>query len=153
MLSYMEARHGSPLRATTTSSVLHITKMLLQILGGWRRTPNNRISSFKDALHQTGYEGIEATVGTREFLWAGALLRMGDQTAGNPRGSGQESWKTRNNVGRGGEEERIDKLSGRSSSGARVFGITAGRCTTALDPGAWHNTVCEGGCRFLWPRG
>ena len=36
----------------------------------------------------------------------------------------------------------------------RGFGI-AGDCgSTALDPGSWYSTVCEGGCRFVaaWMR-
>ena len=50
----------------------------------------------------------------------------------------------------------------------RLFGVTGDWKTAALDPGAWYNTVQEGGCRFmaawvvvvshiqrvgLWPRG
>ena len=31
----------------------------------------------------------------------------------------------------------------------RVFGNTADQSTAALDPTAWYNTVCEGGCRFM----
>ena len=35
-----------------------------------------------------------------------------------------------------------------------LFGVTGDWSTTALDPGAWYNTVHEGGCRFMaaWVR-
>ena len=31
----------------------------------------------------------------------------------------------------------------------RLFGVTGDRSTAALDPGAWHNIVHEGSCRFM----
>ena len=31
----------------------------------------------------------------------------------------------------------------------RLFGITGDRSTAALDPGVWHSTVREWGCRFI----
>ena len=31
----------------------------------------------------------------------------------------------------------------------RLFGVTGDWRTAALDPGAWYNTVQEGGCRFM----
>ena len=36
----------------------------------------------------------------------------------------------------------------------RLFGVTGDWKTAALDPGAWYNTVQEGGCRFMaaWAR-
>ena len=36
----------------------------------------------------------------------------------------------------------------------RLFGVTGDWKTAALDPGAWYNTVQEGGCRFMaaWVR-
>ena len=36
----------------------------------------------------------------------------------------------------------------------RLFGVTGDWRTAALDPGAWYNTVHEGGCRFMatWVR-
>ena len=36
----------------------------------------------------------------------------------------------------------------------RPFGVTGDWSTAALDPGAWYNTVDEGGCRFMavWVR-
>ena len=35
-----------------------------------------------------------------------------------------------------------------------IFGIIGDWNTVALDPGVWHSTVCEGGCRFMaaWVR-
>ena len=53
-------------------------RMLLRILGAWCKSPDKRILSYKDALHRTECESIETTVRTRRLLWAGALLRMGD---------------------------------------------------------------------------
>ena len=36
----------------------------------------------------------------------------------------------------------------------RLFGVTVDWRTAALDPGAWYNTVHEGGCMFMaaWVR-
>ena len=36
-----------------------------------------------------------------------------------------------------------------------MFDITGDWSIVAQDPGAWYNTVCEGGCRFMatWVRG
>ena len=31
----------------------------------------------------------------------------------------------------------------------RLFGVTGDWRTAALDPGAWYNTVHEGGCRLM----
>ena len=53
-------------------------RMLLQILGAWCKSPNNRVHSYKDALQRTGCESIKITVRTRNLSWSGALLRMGD---------------------------------------------------------------------------
>ena len=36
---------------------------------------------------------------------------------------------------------------------SQVFGVTGDWSTAALDPGAWYNTVCEGSCRSICPRG
>ena len=54
-------------------------RMLLQILEAWCKSPNKRILSYKDALQRTKCESIETAMRTRRLLWAGALLRMGDQ--------------------------------------------------------------------------
>ena len=43
-----------------------------------RKSPNNRILSYKDTLQQTGCEIVEVTARTRKSLSAGALLCMGD---------------------------------------------------------------------------
>ena len=53
-------------------------RMLLQILGVRCKSPNKRILSYKDTLQRTECESIETTVRTRRLLWAGALLRIGD---------------------------------------------------------------------------
>ena len=34
----------------------------------------------------------------------------------------------------------------------RLFGVTGDWKTAALDPGAWYNTVQEGGCRLVYGR-
>ena len=50
--------------------------MLLGIRGAWCKSPNNRIISYKNALHRTGCERIETTVRTMRLLWSGSLLRI-----------------------------------------------------------------------------
>ena len=35
------------------------------------------------------------------------------------------------------------------AEGRRLFGITGGWSTAALDPAVWYSTVGEGGCRFM----
>ena len=51
---------------------------------------------------------------------------------------------------RGKEKEWTDCV----SDDLRLFGVTGDWKTAALDPGAWYNTVHEGGCRFMaaWAR-
>ena len=81
--------------------------MLLQILGAWCKSPNQRILSYKDALQRTQCESIEATVRTRRLLWAGALLRTGDHRLPKRVMSGELE-----NAGKH-EGERVDGLRGR----------------------------------------
>ena len=64
----------------------------------------------------------------------------------------RERWRTWEDVGRGGIRNN-----GRKNCVAedrRVLGITGDWSTTSLDPGAWYNSVCEGGCWFMagWVR-
>ena len=54
-------------------------RMLPRIPEAWRRSSNNRILSYKDALQQTGCESIEATERTRKLIWVRVLLRRGDR--------------------------------------------------------------------------
>ena len=66
------------------------------------KSPNKRNLSYKDALQRTECESIEITVRTRRLLWAGALLRMGDNRL--PKRVISESSRTRENAGRGGKK-------------------------------------------------
>ena len=127
--------------------------MWLRILGAClvRKSPNNRILSNKDALQRTGWESIETTVRTRRLLWWGGRY-FEWATTGYPRGSCQESWKTQENVGRGGKEkERTDCV----ADYRRV--LASGDLKTPLDPldpGVRYITPCEGDRRFMaaWVR-
>ena len=68
----------TPLKGHYTKLRTTHHRMLLRILGAWCKSPNKRILSYKHALQRTECESIETIVRTREFLWAGALLRMCD---------------------------------------------------------------------------
>ena len=65
----------TPLKGHYTKLRTTHRKMMLRILGAWRKSPNKRILSYKDALQRTEYESIETTMRTRRLLWSGALLR------------------------------------------------------------------------------
>ena len=123
--------------------------MLLRILGAWCKWPNKRILSYKDALQRTKCESIEKNVRTRRLLWAEALLRMGDHRLPKRVMSGEldNAWKREP---RRKEKEWTDCV----ACDLRLFGVTGDWRTAALDPGAWYNTVHEGGCRFMaaWVR-
>ena len=103
----------------------------------------------KDALHRTQCESIETTVRTRRLLWAGALLRMGDHRLPKRVMSGELENAGKRGPG-GKEKEWTDCV----ADDLRLFGVTGDWKTAALDPGAWYNTVHEGGCRFMaaWVR-
>ena len=135
--------HYAKLRTT------HHNRMLLRILGAWCKSPNKRILSYKDALHRTQCESIETTVRTRRLLWAGALLRMGDHRLPKRVMSGELENAGKRGPG-GKEKEWTDCV----ADDLRLFGVTVDWKTAALDPGAWYNTVQEGGCRFMaaWVR-
>ena len=115
----------------------------------WCKSPNKRILSYKDALHRTQCESIETTVRTRRLLWAGALLRMGDHRLPKRVMSGELENAGKRGPG-GKEKEWMDCV----ADNLWLFGVTGDWRTTALDPGAWYNTVQEGGCRFMaaWVR-
>ena len=53
-------------------------RVLLHILGARRRKSDHRVLSYNRPLELTGCESIEATVPTRRFLWAVALIRIDD---------------------------------------------------------------------------
>ena len=103
----------------------------------------------QDALHRTQCESIETTVRTRRLLWAGALLRMGDHRLPKRVMSGELENAGKRGPG-GKEKEWTDCV----ADDLRLFGVTGDWKTAALDPGAWYNTVQEGGCRFMaaWVR-
>ena len=124
-------------------------RMLLRVLGAWCKSPNKRILSYKDALHRTQCESIETTVRTRRLLWAGALLRMGDHRLPKRVMSGELE-----NAGKRGQGGKEKEWTDCVADDIRLFGVTGDWRTVALDPGAWYNTVHEGGCRFMaaWVR-
>ena len=103
----------------------------------------------KDALHRTQCESIETTVRTRRLLWAGALLRLGDHRLPKRVMSGELENAGKRGPG-GKEKEWTDCV----ADDLRLFGVTGDWKTAALDPGAWYNTVQEGGCRYMaaWVR-
>ena len=94
-------------------------------------------------------ESIETTVRTRRLLWAGALLRMGDHRL--PKRVMSEELENAGKRGPGGKEKEWTDC---VADDLRLFGVTRDWRTAALDPGAWYNTVQEGGCRFMaaWAR-
>ena len=119
-------------------------RMLLRILGAWCKSPNKRILSYKDALQRTECESIETTVRTRGLLWAGALLRMGDNRLPKRVMSGELENAGKCRPG-GKEKEWTDCV----ADDLRLFDITGDCSTAALDPGVWYSAVHEGGCRFM----
>ena len=54
-------------------------------------------------------------------------------------------------MGRGGKDKEWTDC---VAEDRRVLGITVDWSTAALDLGAWYNTMCEEGCRFMaaWVR-
>ena len=146
--SLVRMRDMDPLKCHAKLRTTH-HRMLLRILGAWCKSPNKRILSYKDALHRTQYESIETTVRTRRLLWAGALLRMGDHRLPKRVMSGELENAGKRGPG-GKEKEWTDCV----ADDLRLFGVTGDWRTAALDPGAWYNTVLEGGCRFMaaWVR-
>ena len=52
-------------------------RVLLRIIGGQRKRPDNRMTSYNRALEITRCESIETALRTRRLLWAGTLIRMG----------------------------------------------------------------------------
>ena len=119
-------------------------RMLLRILGAWRKSPNKRILSHKDALQRTECESIETTVRMRRLLWSGALLRMGDYRLAKRVMSGELE-----NAGKRGTGVKEKEWTDCVAKDLRLFGITGDWSTVALDPGAWYGTVREGGCGFM----
>ena len=120
-------------------------RMLLRILGAWCKSPNKRILLYKDALQRTECESIETTVRTRRLLWAGALLRMGDNRLPKRVMSGEPENAEKRGP-RGKEKEWTDCV----ADDLQLFGITGDWNTAALDPGVWYSAaVHEGGCRFM----
>ena len=82
-------------------------------------------------------------------MWAEALLRMGDHRLPKRVMSGELENTGKRGPG-GKEKEWTDCV----ADDLRLFGVTGDWKTAALDPGAWYNTVQEGGCRCIaaWVR-
>ena len=98
----------------------------------------------KDALQRTECESIETTVRTMRMLWAGALLRMGDNRL--PKRVMLVELENAGKRGPGGKEKEWTDC---VADDLRLFGITKDWSTAALDPGVWYSAVHEGGCRFM----
>ena len=122
-------------------------RMLLRILGAWCKSPNKRILSYNDALQRTECESVETTVRTRRLLWAGALLRMGDNMLPKRVMSGELE-----NAGK--REPGGRRKSGRTAW-QMIFEYLASRGTGAPP----HLTLGYGTAQYmkgvigLWPRG
>ena len=58
------------------------------------------------------------------------------------------------NAGKRGPGGKEKKWTDCVADDLRLFGVTGDWRTAAHDPGAWYNTVQEGGCRFIaaWAR-
>ena len=137
--------------ATWTHLKGHYTKlrtthhrMLLRILGAWRKSPIKRILSYKDAVQRTECESIETTMRTRRLLWSGALLGMGDHRL--PKRVMSRELANAGKCGPAGKEKYWTDY---VAEDLRLFSITGDWSTVALDPGVWYSTVREGGCRFM----
>ena len=120
-------------------------RMLLRILGAWCKSPNKRLLSYKDALQRTECKSIETTVRTRRLLWAGALLRMGDNRL--PKRAMSGALENAGKRGSGGKEKEWTDC---VADDLRLFGITGDWSTVvALETGVSYSAVHEGGCRFM----
>ena len=62
--------------------------------------------------------------------------------------------RERGNAGKCGPGEGEKEWTHCVAENRQVFDITGDWGTVTLDPGAWYNAVCEGGCRFMavWVR-
>ena len=111
--------------------------------------PNVPKTPPKTAIIRPSPRGDRDTMRTRRLLWAGALLRMGDHRLPKRVMSGELENAGKRGPG-GKEKEWTDCM----ADDLRLFGVTGDWKTAALDPGAWYNTVQEGGCRFMaaWVR-
>ena len=94
-------------------------RMLLRILGAWRKSPNKRILSYKDALQRTKCESIEQPCARGGCCGRGRYSAW--VTTCYPRGSCWESSRTRGNVGRGGKEKEWTDC---VADDLRLFGVT-----------------------------
>ena len=113
------------------------------------QSPYYHILSYKGALERTGCESIEITLRTRSLLWSGTLLRMSYHRL-------YRSVMSREleNAGKHGPGGKNKEWADRVAEDRRMFGITGGWSTAALDPVFCYSTVCKGGCRCLaaWVR-
>ena len=108
---------------TTTSSRPHITGCCLEI--------SESVVQVAEQPHpsatKTSSSGLHVRV-SKQPCGSGELVVVGGAV---PRG--RESWRTRENVGRGGNEKEWTNCLGEDR---RMFGITGDWSTTTLDPGA-----------------
>ena len=116
-----------------------------------RQAPYNTpqdVASNSRSLVQVA-EQAHLLVRTRRLLWAWALLRMGDHRLPKRVMSGE--LENAGKCGPGGKEKEWTDC---AADDLRLFGVTGDWTTAALDPGAWYNTVQEGGRRFMaaWVR-
>ena len=77
--------------------------------------------------------------------------RASSITSNNIRGCQSGTRSVAGKRGPGGKEKEWTDC---VADDLRLFGVTGDWRTAALDPGAWYNTVLEGGCRFMaaWVR-
>ena len=113
-----------------TLSIVTYTEIYDKLSGTTDKPSNKRILSYKDALQRTECESIQTTVG------AGALLRMGDRRLPKRVMSGELENAGKRGPGGKEKEEWTDCV----ADNLRLFRITGGWSTAALDPGVWYST-------------
>ena len=99
-------------------------------------------------INRLGLNHTQQTV-TQKVIIRGCQLRMGDHRLPKRVMSGE--FENAGKRGPGGKEKEWTDC---VADDLRLFGVTGDWKTAALDPGAWYNTVQEGGCRFMaaWVR-
>ena len=83
-------------------------RVLLRIIGAQCGRPDHGMTWYNRALEITGCESIETTLRTRRILWKGTLLRMSGGRL--PKRIVFENFEDAVRRGRGGKEERMDRL-------------------------------------------
>ena len=122
-------------------------RMLLRILGAWCKSPNKRIVSNKIPPSELNVRRLKQPYTRGSCCVRGRCSAW--VTTGCPRGSYRESWRIRENVGRGGRRKN------RRTAWQRIVGYSASRATGApphLDLGFGIAQYAKGAVG-LWPRG